>query len=120
MRLLTHNLLQCHVKGCNSNNFPLRLSKVQLQTLDIEVPAEFVRNMLHKLDYPALYKTCESIGIQIPQELPEEVDDLFLESLGNVILKTKISEGQMECPNCQRVYVVKDGIPNMLLLETEV
>ena len=30
MRLITHNLLQCHVKSCTSDNFPLQFQDVEL------------------------------------------------------------------------------------------
>ena len=29
-------------------------------------------------------------------------------------------EGALKCPNCSRIYEIKNGIPNMLLDETEV
>ena len=29
-------------------------------------------------------------------------------------------EGALKCPNCARIYEIKNGIPNMLLDETEV
>ena len=31
VRLITHNLLACHAKGCTSNNFPLKLQDVTVE-----------------------------------------------------------------------------------------
>ena len=31
VRLITHNLLACHAKGCTSNNFPLKLKDVTIE-----------------------------------------------------------------------------------------
>ncbi|UZO10428.1 uncharacterized protein OCT59_002011 [Rhizophagus irregularis] len=57
MRLVTHNMLQCHVKGCNSNNFPLQLSDVEIEIQETDFNPKFLRNMLSKLEWNALVKT---------------------------------------------------------------
>ena len=58
MRLITHNMLQCHVKGCNANNFPLQLQEVVLEQEEAEMNEDFLRNMLGKIEYEALVATC--------------------------------------------------------------
>lgn len=58
MRLITHNMLQCHVKGCNANNFPLELQEVVLEQEEAELNEDFLRNMMGKLEYEALVATC--------------------------------------------------------------
>src|SRR6266498_1716927 len=57
MRLITHNMLQCHVKDCKSNNFPLQLSNVEIIIQETEFNPMFLRNMLPKLEWNALVKT---------------------------------------------------------------
>jgi multifunctional methyltransferase subunit TRM112 len=57
MRLITHNMLQCHAKGCNSNNFPLQLSNVEIEIQETDFNPMFIRNMLPKLEWNALVKT---------------------------------------------------------------
>ncbi|GES72597.1 Trm112p-domain-containing protein [Rhizophagus clarus] len=120
MRLVTHNMLQCHVKGCNSNNFPLQLSDVEIEIQETDFNPMFLRNMLPKLEWNALVKTALQINITtLPNTLPNDLDEEFLKMLHRVLLETHIKQGQMICPNCKHIYPIKDGIPNMLLSETE-
>jgi multifunctional methyltransferase subunit TRM112 len=57
MRLITHNMLQCHVKNCNNNNFPLRFEDVQVELIEADFNPEFLANMLNKIDWDALRNT---------------------------------------------------------------
>ena len=63
MRLITHNMLQCHVKGCNANNFPLELQEVVLEQEEAELNEDFLRNMLNKIEYDALVATCLKVNL---------------------------------------------------------
>ncbi|KAF8912468.1 hypothetical protein EDD21DRAFT_393794 [Dissophora ornata] len=123
MRLITHNMLQCHVKGCNANNFPLELQEVVLEQEEAEMNEDFLRNMLGKLEYEALVATSLKLDINdLPATVPADAayNDEFLQILHRVILETHIKSGKMICPNCQHIYIIRDGIPNMLLAEHEV
>ncbi|CAG8702550.1 9042_t:CDS:2 [Ambispora leptoticha] len=125
MRLITHNMLQCHVKGCNTNNFPLELSEIEYELQETEFNPQFLRNFVPKLEWDALVRTAMKLGITtLPDKLPDtpiqEIDEKFLKDLHRVLLETHIQQGRMTCPNCQHVYPIKDGIPNMLLNENEV
>ncbi|KAF9363198.1 hypothetical protein BGX34_004662 [Mortierella sp. NVP85] len=123
MRLITHNMLQCHVKGCNANNFPLELQEVVLEQEDAELNEDFLRNMLGKLEYDALVSTCQKLDIHdLPLTMPADAQENleFLQTLHHVILETHIKSGNMVCPNCHHSYSIRDGIPNMLLAEHEV
>ena len=62
MRLFTHNFLQCHVKNCTSNNFPLVISEAEIKVRESEYNGDFMRNYLVKLDYPALMETVRAVG----------------------------------------------------------
>lgn len=66
MRLFTHNLLQCNVRGCETDNFPLRISDAEIEVRDCEFNAQFISNYLSKLDWPALLQTLESVGRERP------------------------------------------------------
>ncbi|RKP11382.1 hypothetical protein BJ684DRAFT_5120, partial [Piptocephalis cylindrospora] len=120
MRILTHNMLQCHAAGCTSNNFPLRLEEVEVERDEVEVNAPFLIGLLPKLDWPALLATAEQLGfVGLPDTIPEEVEanESFLEQLNSILLETHIKEGKMVCNGCNHIYRIKEGIPNMLLSE---
>jgi multifunctional methyltransferase subunit TRM112 len=54
VRLITHNLLACHVKGCTSNNFPLEFKDVQVELREAEFNADFLRGFMPKIEWKAL------------------------------------------------------------------
>ncbi|KAG2201272.1 uncharacterized protein EV154DRAFT_419338 [Mucor mucedo] len=123
MRLITHNMLQCHVKNCNNNNFPLRFEDVQVELIEADFNPEFLSNMLNKIDWDALTSTAVQLGINtLPAQMPEDAEENeeFLKLVHNVLLETHVQQGQMVCPNCAHVYKIRDGIPNMLLAEHEI
>jgi multifunctional methyltransferase subunit TRM112 len=55
-------MLMCHVKGCNTNNFPLGFQEVELETIEAEFNEDFMRRLLPKLDWPALVKTAFDVS----------------------------------------------------------
>ncbi|TRM58078.1 hypothetical protein BD626DRAFT_189128 [Schizophyllum amplum] len=121
VRLITHNLLACHVKGCTSNNFPLRFSDVQIELRDAEFNPEFLRGFLPKLEWQALVDAAKELGdTSLPNEIPEMMDDEFLQALHHVLLEIHVEEGAMTCQNCGHKYPISNGIPNMLLAENEI
>ncbi|KAJ4002043.1 Trm112p-domain-containing protein [Lentinula boryana] len=121
VRLITHNLLACHVKGCTSNNFPLQLQNVQIELRDADFNADFLKTFLPKLEWKALVESAKELGdTSLPVEQPEMFDDDFLKNLHHVLLEIHIEEGTMICPNCKHSYPISNGIPNMLLAEHEI
>ncbi|KAJ3040549.1 hypothetical protein HDV00_010729 [Rhizophlyctis rosea] len=113
-------MLQCHAKGCTSNNFPLRIEEAELEAAEADFNEDFMRRMTSRLEWGALVQTAGSLGIALPETLPEEPDEEFLKKLHNVIMETRVKEGRMVCNGCGHVYPIKDGIPNMLLQDNEV
>lgn len=80
-----------------------------------------------RIEWRALLAVCAELGNNsLPKEKPEELDpesdegQVILKSLHNVLLETKVMEGQMTCGKCGHVYPIKEGIANMLLAEHEV
>jgi hypothetical protein len=69
VRLITHNLLACHVRGCTSNNFPLVFKDVQLELREAEFNADFLRGFMPKLDWKALVDTAKSVGLSLKWRL---------------------------------------------------
>lgn len=157
MRLLTHNLLACHARSCQStsNNFPLLLKDVQLEIIEAESNPTFIQGFLPKLDWNALVSTARSLGdSSLPDTGPDASQPLndseLISALHHVLLEVSpqhstsvpdspsrtdlfhatssrvfdhqihVVEGNMICLNCQHVYQIRSGIPNMLLAEHEI
>jgi len=121
VRLITHNLLACHAKGCTTNNFPLKLQDVSIEVREAEFNPDFVRGFLSRIEWKALVTAARELGdASLPEEMPEMVDDEFLKKLHHVLLEIHVEDGAMVCPNCEHVYPIANGIPNMLLAEHEI
>lgn len=61
MKLITHNMLQCNVKGCTTNNFPLDIKANEVAKEETEFRPDFIRHMLPKLDWKALVSAAEQV-----------------------------------------------------------
>ncbi len=129
MKLITHNILMCNKKGCTKNNFPLRLVVRNFADFEPENAQEYsavlMHRLLEKIDWNALRSTVASIpewDIQLPEEVSLDMskDDKFLQDLHLLLVRRQIVDGEMVCPNCSRVYEIKNGIANMLLQEDEI
>ncbi|PCH34624.1 Trm112p-domain-containing protein [Wolfiporia cocos MD-104 SS10] len=121
VRLITHNLLACHAKGCTSNNFPLQFKDIQVELREAEFNSDFLRGFLPRIEWAALVDASRQLGdTSLPAEQPEMLDDDFLQKLHHVLLEIHVEEGAMICPNCHHVYPISNGIPNMLLAEHEI
>lgn len=62
MRLFTHNFLQCHVRGCDQNNYPLDISEAEVEKKEVEYNEEFLTNFIHKIDWSALRKAISQVS----------------------------------------------------------
>ncbi|KAI9505020.1 hypothetical protein GGI25_000468 [Coemansia spiralis] len=124
MRLITHNMLKCHVKNCTDpdKQFPLRFKDVQLEQIEADRNDEFLVRMLPRIDWAALLKTAKELNIELPDKVPESPadDGEFLSTLHTVILETHVKDGSMVCDGCGHEYKITNGIPNMLLAEHEI
>ncbi|OAX43793.1 Trm112p-domain-containing protein [Rhizopogon vinicolor AM-OR11-026] len=121
VRLITHNLLACHVKGCTTNNFPLVFQDVQVELQEAEFNPDFIRNMLSRLEWTALVNAAKQVGdTSLPLEQPDMMDDELLQKLHHALMEIHVIEGAMVCQNCKHVYPISNGIPNMLLAEHEI
>jgi len=121
VRLITHNLLACHAKGCTTNNFPLQFKDVSVELREAEFNPDFLKGFLPRIEWKALVDAARQLGdTTLPPEMPEMVDDEFLKNLHHVLLEMHVEEGAMTCPNCSHVYAISNGIPNMLLAEHEI
>lgn len=122
MRLLTHNMLSCNIKGV-TKGFPLKIEATKVIEKQVEMNADFLKNMFLKLEWMALVEASKSMGYG---ELPEKADssklesDEFLNKFHHALLELHLEEGALICPETARRFTVIKGIPNMLLHEDEV
>ena len=92
MKLITHNMLQCHVKGCSTNNFPLSLDQVQIEKMEADFNPDFIKRLIPKLEWEAFTTTAMSVSFSViillqkldqpqlgmsnlPNQLPETFED---------------------------------------------
>jgi hypothetical protein len=61
MKLMTHNLLMCNKKGCNINNFPLKIICNQQVINKMDFDQELLNRFIKKLDLPALTSACKDV-----------------------------------------------------------
>ena len=128
MKLLTHNMLQCHVKGVR-NGYPLRIEaqqdggRFEVEVREAEFSADFLRHILPRLDWAALLEAAKALGevaVGLPDAPPTDAmmhDDAFLQTFHRILLEVTVVEGELVCPESERRFAVKNAVPNMLLHE---
>uniref|UniRef100_A0AAV1TQK0 Multifunctional methyltransferase subunit TRM112 n=1 Tax=Peronospora matthiolae TaxID=2874970 RepID=A0AAV1TQK0_9STRA len=138
MRLLTHNMLVCHVKACADTagrsmgdrplNFPLSIVPEMdgIVVLETQYSKKFMLHIMRSIDYSALCYTTKELNHPEVPTLPEQIsmDDLaeqddLLQLIHRVLFDTNLVEGELVCRNCGRSYPVSNAVPNMLLEEDE-
>ncbi|KAG8744962.1 hypothetical protein FRC12_014692 [Ceratobasidium sp. 428] len=90
VRLITHNILACHAKGCTSNNFPLRFKDAQITIQEAEYNPAFLTKFMPRLDWSALVSTAKELGddsLPEMQPAPGTEDEDFLQKLHHVLLE---------------------------------
>lgn len=123
MKLLTHNMLQCHIKGVK-NGYPFKIEAEKVETREMDYDPDFLRHIFPRIQWDALRQGAESLGIRPP--LPEVVtdemlnEDDFLKTFHHALLEVHLEEGALVCPETGRKFPVSQGIPNLLLQEDEV
>lgn len=120
MKLLTTNFVQCAVRSCASttDSFPLLYKDCELVHEDLDFDPDFIRNIMVKIDWPALVQVAQDLGnTSLPQQKPEieNCDEQLLRDLHVFLMETQIKDGKMLCKNCDHVYHIKNTIPNFLL-----
>ena len=81
--------------------------------------------MLGKIEYGALVEGAAALGCTdlppaVEVDTAMKADEGFLRKVHHALLDLHLMDGKLLCPETGRPFVVKDGIPNMLLHEDEV
>lgn len=123
MKLLTHNFLQCHVKGVK-NGYPLKIEAAKIEERDADYDPDFLRSMYKRIDWKAFLEGAHALGCGegLPSAVTDELlqDDAFMQKFHHALLEVCLEDGALICPETGRRFPVVNGIPNMLLNEDEV
>ena len=126
MKLSTHNLLMCNKKTCidNEKNYPLIIKAVKVNTVKSEFDEEKTKVFFDKMDERALNQGCKDLNISkfdLEKMTEEQLQDKdVLEYLHNILFEVEIEDGNLVCANCGREYMIKRGIPDMVLKDDEI
>eukprot|EP01038_Epipyxis_sp_PR26KG_P004971 gene4971-6954_t len=135
MRLITHNMLKCNIKGLKEEDgYPLQIAAEKIDIIQAEFNPAIVRKMLERISWVALKSGYANIvglisssdlsAIDIDKIESVTEDNLsnedFLRLIHHIMFEIHVQDGFLICPTTGRQFPVKDGIPNMLLHEDEV
>lgn len=123
MKLITTNFIKCSVKTCdNSNlNYPLKYKNCIIEenkNIESEDKYEFIKNIIDRIDWNGIISVNKDLGnTALPLEKPiiTPENEQLVNDLYQLLIQTSIVDGEMQCNNCQHVYYIKNGIPNLLL-----
>ncbi|KAL7567000.1 hypothetical protein ACA910_019927 [Epithemia clementina (nom. ined.)] len=128
MRLLTHNTLMNNAADAKGKGFPLRITAAVVKVDDNvgraseERQISFVKGILPTLQWDALVQASQEMGVPgLPPTLTEDLagNPEFCVALYHVLMHVHLIQGMLTCPVTDREFPVQDGIPNMMIEETE-
>lgn len=126
MKLSTHNLLMCNKKTCidKENNYPLIIKAAKVNTVKCDFDEEKTKIFFDKMDKKALNQGCKDLNISkfdLEKMTEEQMKDKeILECLHNILFEVEVEDGNLVCANCGREYMIKRGIPDMVLKDDEI
>lgn len=121
MKLLTHNMLSCHIKGV-TNGYPFKIEPTKVEEVDTDFDPDFLRNIWPRIEWHALKEAAESLGMTgLPADVAPDMlqNDEFLQQFHHALLELQLEEGALVCPETGRKFTVSKGVPNLLLNEDE-
>lgn len=62
MRLVTHNMLKCNVRGVE-NGYPLKIEAEKIEVVEVEFDADMVRSTLSKIQWSALKSAATDLSL---------------------------------------------------------
>ncbi|VVC39415.1 Uncharacterised protein family UPF0434/Trm112 [Cinara cedri] len=124
MKLLTHNLLSSKSLKNVKVGYPLRIVAKDVKISEKEFNMEFVTKMIPKLDWKVLVEAAIQIGHGngLPEQLVDdyEEDEDLLKKIHHILMEVEVINGELICPETERIFPISSGIPNLLLNEDEV
>jgi hypothetical protein len=63
MKLLTHNMLACHIKGVK-NNFPFLIEAAKVEVQDADYNPDFLRHVFPRIQWAAFLQGAESVSVK--------------------------------------------------------
>jgi multifunctional methyltransferase subunit TRM112 len=61
MKLLTHNMLQCNIKGVQ-NGYPFKIEAAQVEEREMDFDADFLKHIFPRIQWDALHEGAVSLG----------------------------------------------------------
>ncbi|KAI6205980.1 Protein of unknown function DUF343 domain containing protein [Aphelenchoides besseyi] len=114
MRLLTHNFLSSQFLKNVQEGYPLVLKATKV---------EMILNLMQKINYPVLLEAARSVGVEtdLPAQLPTDstTNSEFLKKVAEIAMAVEVVDGELECPETGHRFLIREGIPNMLINEDE-
>jgi multifunctional methyltransferase subunit TRM112 len=114
----------CNKKTCTTNNFPLKIISTNSKIVTVDFNQELTQKFLKKLDLPALTQATKDLQIykfDFEKLNEEEINNMeILKYIHHLINEVQIVEGKLICNNCNREYIIHNGIPNLVLNDNEV
>lgn len=61
MKLLTHNMLACHIKTVK-NGYPFKIEATKVEEIEADFDPDFLRHIFPRIEYSALREGAEALG----------------------------------------------------------
>ncbi|KAI6177853.1 Protein of unknown function DUF343 domain containing protein [Aphelenchoides bicaudatus] len=124
MKLLTHNFLSSQFLRNVKEGYPLILRATKVEQKDVSFNEEQISKLVPKINYPVLVQAAESVGVDVkeyPKDLPSEwqSNTPFLKQVCDLAMSVDVVDGELECPETGRKFIIREGIPNMLVNDDE-
>lgn len=65
MKLLTHNMLSCHIKGVQ-NGYPFKIEAETVEVREADFDPDFLRHIFPRIEWAALREAASSMGAPPP------------------------------------------------------
>ena len=85
---------------------------------------DLIQKLIGRLQFDGLKSACKDLNLNTLDKYENFDDNIndeeFLKVIHHLLFEVHVLDGFLICPESDRRFTVKDGIPNMLLHEDEV